>query len=227
MSEELELSFQGNGDTATAGLPNPSSAAGETQPAQPEPAKGNEKPSILTKEDVLQVVQEAMHAFSRQEQSARDKLEARIKTEFERQMGLLQKAGVQPTTEQVEALRNATRANVIEEERERVAKPAAQPAEQRPLDPISAEAQRIIRESGIQLLKDDPEAKTVDRSSPFAFLTSIAKAVEAKKARVEAERTQAARAQTPMMGGSATPGNPIANIKDIDQLYAMARKRQA
>jgi hypothetical protein len=177
----------------------------------------------LTREDVLNILDE----FSRKQQSARDKLEARVKTEFQtefqRQIALLKENGVE-VTPRVEA---AIKADVIQRNTPNFDEPAGSaqaPAQVKAPDKSGDQALGAIddiqseldQEYGITINETDPEAKKLDFSSKRKLLKSYEDALIAKR-----ERLQNPQGRTSGMSSGGTPGNPIASINDPDALYAL------
>lgn len=104
--------------------------------------------------------------------------------------------------------------------------PAAQPGapEAADLDPVNAEALSMMRLAGVTIEDSDPEAKLIDQASPYAFLKSVDKAIEAKRTRLGTaqQSTPAAPAVLPTnLGGGALP-NSIQSINDPTELLKMA-----
>lgn len=214
MQDDGYLSFAGAGETK----PEPSTQdAASTQGAQTqaEPTKPILPEETLTA--IRNVVSETLTNFSKQQQSLRDKQEARIKAEVEKQIKAMQQIGVQPTPEQTATLQEVARKSLLEAP-EAEKPPEKTPDKSAPVNPYTAEAKRLMTEAGITLERGDPEIKGIRQDSPTAYLMSILEAVNAKKARLEAEKKGKAQAATPMMGGNATPGNPLSGITDPREL---------
>lgn len=92
------------------------------------------------------------------------------------------------------------------------------------LDPVNAEALSMMRLAGVTIEDSDPEAKLIDQASPYAFLKSVDKAIEAKRTRLGTaqQSTPAAPAVLPTnLGGGALP-NSIQSINDPTELLKMA-----
>jgi hypothetical protein len=130
--------------------------------------------------------------------------------------------------------------------------PAAPPPEQQPEgstppDPVTAEAWRLMDQSGIDIDDNDPEYSMLDQSSSTAFLSSVRNAINAKRQRTTGlpQQMQQLASQAPtktptsagMNGGKPTntaeglaariadlSKNPSQNWREIDRLSTELRK---
>ena len=218
----------------------PAEAEATATPSAVEAAPGKEASGGgLSADAIRQIVKETMGetltSFRREEQSARDKLENRIKNEVQTTLNRMQKAGLEIT--------DAVRQTVEQDVRSAVdpgdvseAAPAqgqaqeqtSKPATSEPVfDFVNREVAEMEKEFGIGLDPSDPEAEMVDVTAPpRKFLSAYEKALKAKAERVGASETGTPGAGLPQMGGGSTPGNPIAEINDIDVLLARGLEKK-
>lgn len=203
------------------GQPSPE---GRGQPGQggsatpsPEGAGGNASSSGLSVDVIRQVVAEALSDYDRRQQSARDKLEARIQKQVQAQLSVLKQAGIDVTDDlraKVEtAVRSAPEPPASEEPS---AAPGGdgEPAKMTPGDPviefINGQVAQMERDAGLSLDENDPEAAQVDlKAPPYRFLTQYQSALAAKKARLAAEESSSnpPGAALPQMGGDGPPSS--------------------
>lgn len=202
------------------------------QPAQPEPSQVTSAPSNpqpveqtstsadtgLTAEQIRAIIAEetakAIVQANRTAQSLTAKAENRIKTDLQRQLGLLQQAGVQVGTEQAQAIENVIRQQVANEPETTEPTAAAQPqqdTEPAALSPVDTAANAIMDSYGVVIEDTDPEAAMLDMSSERAYLVSVLKAAQVKQART-------ASARMPVGGGVPNSGSPTANLSGRDTL---------
>lgn len=210
-------------------------------PAAPgqQQVSGADQPKYVTLEEAQRLANEAAEAAFRRSQGLYEKgrqgFEARVQAElanFEKVLDLQKKAGMAFTPEQETALRQQAinQAFIGGEQNPPAESPEQPPAQDggeddADLDPVTAEAWRMMEDAGIIIEDDDPEAGTLDQSSPYAFLRSIDKAIEAKRQRTGGQQEPASQARTPTNIGSAgSHPNPVANTNDLDQLWGMAKQ---
>jgi hypothetical protein len=62
-----------------------------------------------------------------------------------------------------------------------------------PTEAITQDALNMMREAGVFVDEFDPEAKTIDFSSPYKFLQSMEKAIQSKQARIASQPGQPGR----------------------------------
>lgn len=170
------------------------------------------------------IAEETARSFEqlrRQQQSSQAKAENRIKQEVQRQLETIRAAGLQPTTDQERAIETAVRNRVAQQDQspEKPDAQSAQPEGISEMDPTDAAAYAMMESLGVELEDHDPEAGTLDRSSPKAYLASMHKALMRKQARLSSSPA----ARTPV-GNGGQPANPILNIDDPTELFRMARK---
>lgn len=198
MTDDKKADFFG----AQAG--QPVNASGENQvPAPQIPAS----PSI-TEEVVRRVVGEALDTFSRTQQSQRDRMEARIKTEVEDRIALLRNSGVNITDDLTRSIQQNVAQKVIADSQQEGSKQAPAPEQgqgstQAP-DPFAhafSVADDWMKETGVIIEESDPEAKSLDFTSPSKFLRTFQAALEAKRQRSNAAVQQRASANTAGVGG--------------------------
>lgn len=172
----------------------------QTQEQQPGQAEAEQSQATvvegsgqgLTEARVRDIVTEAVKGVlvdvERTQQSQRDKLEARVRKEVESRIAALAEAGVEPTEQQKRTIESATRKQIASAE-------AAQPTKAEPEDggddPVTLAANAMMRQAGVEITPDDPEAKPMlTARTPQQFIAATQQAIEAKKARL-AKQTQA------------------------------------
>jgi hypothetical protein len=157
----------------------------------------------------------------RKQQSETAKAEKRIKDTVQQQLAVMRDAGMQVAPDTERAVENIVRKQMTQAETqpEQAAaqpQPQPQPGEQ-PVSALDAAAFAIMDAMGVDLEPEDPEVTTLDRSTPQAYLTSMAKALTAKAARVQTPPS--ARLPAGSGGGPAPTKLP----DDPDELFKMAR----
>lgn len=220
------VQFAGNQETGNL-LPT---LKGQENGQNPVAETANNTPPVLTMDDIQKVVQTEVTKAFQTAQSMQSKMEDRIKKEMQARIDALTSAGIQVTETQKQQLEQQTRKQIVEVETSQ-ASPIApsqgvQPAnDEGTLDPISQEAHRMMKEAGVELYTDDPEAAMVVHDQGiYRFLETTAAAIGAKKTRQSQNNNPLSR--MPAGSGPQKPGNLIANVNDIDTLYSMANKRR-
>jgi hypothetical protein len=211
-------------------LPNGVAAQPAGQPAQPSPAEG--APSTpagqyLTREEFRQEMAQALAEHEREQQSQRDKLENRVKSEIQKTASLLKEVtGADPTPDQLRAIEQQTRQNVNVQTEEPQRPGQDGKAQPESVNPIVAIAQERLKEIGVQLEPTDPEAAELEKfnGTPNQWLRAVEKAANAKKARISQENAPPGARLNTIAGGSPTPGNAISGVKDIGELFRLARQ---
>ena len=94
---------------------------------------------------------------------------------------------------------------------------------------ISAVADGMVKEFGIDVKEDDPEAeiikKVAEDPDPYKYLEGVRQALTAKKERLAKEDTEVNPARITGLGGDGTPSsNPIQEITDPTELWDRAEK---
>jgi len=114
--------------------------------------------------------------------------------QLEKHFELQKAAGVEVTPEQQATMRNAVLLDGIQQEPEKIEPTEGQTPGQAPAqapeqaqDPITQAAWSMMEERKVEILDEDPEAKTLDTSSPYKFLLSLDKAITAKETRLQKE----------------------------------------
>ena len=217
-----------------AGQPaNPSAAWLEGAPK----SEGNNGLPVDALASVVQAaVEKAMEGYTRREQSARDKMEARIKKNVQDTLAAVQGAGIEVTDDLKKAVQARVREQVASETDQPVdftQKPAQAETQKatEPAQPRVAIAKALMDEYGVQLYDNDPETATIDQSSMAAFTRTLTAALEAKKAR-KAQADQAAaqvRAPAAPVGGQHTGlmeqyQKELATTRGVDAVYALKEK---
>ena len=93
--------------------------------------------------------------------------------------------------------------------------PAAEP----PASEAQMRAYGVMDAMGVDIDAADPEAGTIDWSSPE-------KAAKTTRAAIEAKQRRTANAALPVSGGSPV-SNPIAKVTDVNELFRIARQNKA
>ena len=92
---------------------------------------------------------------------------------------------------------------------------------------MSAIAWQMMDDAGIEITDADPEAAALDRSNQMAFLNSMQRAIEAKKARVGGNGVQQPEAPPRVPTGAGVFGSrtvPDYTAMDDDSLWKEATK---
>lgn len=84
------------------------------------------------------------------------------------------------------------------------------------VNPITAEAYRLMATSEIRITDEDPEAKSIGGKTAFEFLSSVNAAIDAKKLRLNLKGTPG---RTPGLSSSTTiAGNSSDGMRGLDTL---------
>lgn len=214
----------------------------DTPSTSPEGAPEKQSQTVLPPEfysKVGEIVKEQLSTYSREQQSQRDKMEARIRRETESRLAAVRNAFGEVTPEQEKAITNATRDQLLNEtpdtsnttpaqgkepEKKGQDQPSTNPLEIAVNNRVNA----LYEKMGLTLEDTDPEAQGIDNTDAFSFVSSVERALEAKKQRLEQSGQPQKPPQTNVHtgGGGNTPVNPIANITDPNQLWEMAKKKR-
>ena len=206
--------------------------------AQPEPSaveqEKGEKPQWLTREDAERLFAERMDAVRKEEQRQRDKLEARVRKQYEALESVSAKISGQPLTDAQKAeLRNEAVAMVTNEEAPaQTEPPKAAPAASDQEDAIIKGIEEVFTELDSWVEETDPEAKALleamKSGNARKILKAAEEAAEAKKARLAGNVVQTPTPtlqHTVLAGNGRPPANPINKINDLDTLWSMSRKK--
>jgi hypothetical protein len=219
-----------------AGQPAQEDQQADVQQEQTQPvdqAQGNQQQAGLKKEEVLDLIKQAiseavpqaLDGFRREEQSQRDKLEKRIKQEVTKKVAALQSVNITPTQEQLQKLTDVATAEVLGEQSQDVLK--TQPAQgekaqeqpkreqQTAIDPVTQMALEYMMQTGVELVEGDPELAIIQKTeNAVEFLTAVKAAVDAKKARL-------AQGRLPLTGGNNASNIPLGrkSIDDFTEAY--------
>ncbi len=174
------------------------------QPSEPSKAQGEGvQPEFLTRTEAETLFKNLENKFVSRTQGLLDSMSSSVQKRVQVDLQALQKvleaqkvAGVEISPEQENALKQQTVMSVLTEEPEAPAEPEpqtippeqGQPGEQKGApDPITQAAWSMMEERKVEILDEDPEAKTLDTSSPYKFLLSLDKAITAKETRLQQE----------------------------------------
>lgn len=203
---------------------------------QPDPIPQQNTPAPLFTDEQISAMQDMIREHSRpiaQEvatnafrgfQSITQKLENRVAAKFTE----LETLGFSLTPEQKNIIRETAKQELANEPENATSQVAPNQTQTPPVDPITvAEAQKLIQKYGVQLENGDPELKNVvdDINQPYEFLKTFEQALTAKKARLVKQQAINDPKNVPSAGQRGAPGNPIANINDMDTLYEMSRRK--
>lgn len=173
----------------------------------------------LTRNEVLQLVKEAEEKAVRRAQGIVTKTDATIRKEVTKLEEQLAKAGVVLDANQKATLEQQVIDRVLTEETSPTngtGQPVVQAVEP-PIDPISQIADQMMKDAGMVVYDDDPEAKLINMSDPYQFIKSLPAAIEAKKARV-ATSVQTNPTITPGVSGGGGLTSPYAGKNGFDLL---------
>jgi len=174
------------------------------QPPEPGKAQGEGvQQEFLTRTEAETLFKNLEDKFVSRTQGLLDSMSNSVQKRVQADLQSLQKvletqkaAGVEITPEQENALKQQTVMSVLTEEPEAPAESEpqtispeqGQPGEQKGApDPITQAAWSMMEERKVEILDEDPEAKTLDTSSPYKFLLSLDKAITAKETRLQKE----------------------------------------
>lgn len=164
----------------------------------------------LRRADIESIVNEVSAKQFQAWQSMLGKQEARLKSEIERTVGLLNKSGVALTPDQMSKVRD----NIVEElksvdvsDKPQAAQPGNRehnPSQPPQMDPISQAAYELMKSENVFIDQSDPEFQNVKTNgTPREFLSSIQEAIDSKKERLT--RPRGAPSASPSL--AATGGN--------------------
>lgn len=190
-------------------------------------APNADEPQFLTRKEADALVQKAVDEAVKRAQSLTDKAESRIKKEFQQRkanldstLKQLKEAGVEITPE----VRQRAEAMLLQDTLAQP-EPAPEPLPQRQpskvaepeLDPVSAQAMRMMQRAGVIIEDNDPEAGEIDQTDPDAFLLSVAKAIVKKQQRTASQPPETPKAPTSAggMGGVTAQATPEDYIKEM------------
>lgn len=168
-----------------AAIPSASAGAGEPS-AQPAAALSPDALKLIG-----DVFEQRLEALTRKQQSANDKLESRISGRFQQQIAALQSAGVTLNQDQTNKLAQQTRTDVLADAVPNQPDNTAQPAQAAQTaaapNPQTAAAWNVMDALGMDIDDEqDPEAKTIDWSSPEKARATTIAAIAAKRQRIAA-----------------------------------------
>ena len=233
MNDTTPVKFQAQPEGQPEGIPTvDTNAQGNEQAdnSQRQPFDIRELESIVEK-----TVSKSLESFSREQQSQRDRMEARIKGEVQKQLNVYQKAGYEVTDDMKEKVESVIRNDIANESRNNGSLPAegqptgkqdqstGNPSEQL----VNAELEELDKQYGVSLNRDDPEAQEIkDNLKPFQFIRAYEQALKAKAERLALpdQTTRTPFQQVHTSGGAGTPGNPLANMTSPDDIWGEVRK---
>lgn len=209
-----------------------------TQEGEGEAQEGEGQREFLTREEAQKLAKDAEETAFRRAQSYFDKAQGSVREKLnalEDAWKIQEAAGITIDEE----TRSKARAQVAQQASvESLAQPTEKPTEQSQAkdarqvggyDPVLEIVLRMQAEAGVEITDEDPEVKMLDNSSAFALVSSLPKAIAAKKARIgtsEGEGEQEPRHITGI--GQGTSANPIASMTSPDDLfreYKRAKRR--
>jgi len=211
------------------GQPEVQSAIQEVD-SQPQPLT-----EVRVQEIVKKSMTESMSEFYRLQKQQMDKQEARIKKDVQSQIEGLKKIGVDVTDEMATNIEKLKRQEIVTEfQNDGLSQEAGQQPtpDQSSTDPVvqaaMKEVESLEKTFGFELNDDDPEAKMVDHSRSYRFVSTYEKAMEAKKERLanEGKLPRDPMAQLPMGIGGSSPGHPLAGMKPMDKFAKAYKERK-
>lgn len=180
----------------------------------PNPSNEGETPTVPSDVVTRKELNEFRAEYDRKIQSATDKAESRLNKQISDKLKQLQAMSPYMTPEQVKTARET----IVQEayvaagnETDISAPPAAQPkmpetvTQPGGLSPDEA-AREIMEAAGVVIEDGDPEAATLNRTSPQAYLLSVRKACQEKNHRIQQAPPQA---RIPTMGGGNVSNNSL------------------
>lgn len=221
----MPAQFTPNGTGEQASTPitaNPSQAEAGAQ------TQANASPQALTPDAIKSLFREELTAFQREQQSQRDKQEARINQRIDDLRKGLAAAGKNLTADEEQKARQAFAQEVQSDSPAATGAPARpggaapeaatteQPAATKPAapNPQTAAAWAVMEGEGLDIEDSDPEAKMIDWTSPQTAYKTTAAAIEAKRKRM-------GNAALPLTGGA--PNNkPLHHGMNASQTLDMA-----
>lgn len=183
------------------------------QPGAGQPQAQTGQPMSLTQEQLATLLEQtkaaAVEEAFRRAQGYYEKGQVKVQERMRQMEATLKAAGVTVDDQTRDRMKQAIAAEVSKEPETPPAgtptgsQQAGQP-EKPPenLDPISTEAYAMQRQAGVFIEDNDPELSMIEQTSPYAFLRSIERAIEAKKARISRQRVMPA---APAIGAGGTP----------------------
>lgn len=190
--------------------PNQSGAqASATQPVNPSQPTGSEagaQSQQASAPDLLSEMKKLFDDFKREQQSQRDKLEARINNRVARP---------EPAAQSAQPSETQSRPAEGTEPPQAAATSSQQPAQE--ANPLDVLANKIMDTEGIDIDQGDPEEKMVDWTNEATVARTLPKAIDAK-------RLRAAAGSLPLTNGTPV-ANPIANITNLDDLWQRSRQK--
>ncbi len=228
------VAFQGGGQPPVQ-TPPPAEPAKE--PAQPEVLtltkdEFENRLSAVKKEAEDAAFKRAQSLIEKTNTTVLKKVQADLKN-LQQSLELQRKAGIEISPQQEEALKTQVISKAFTEgDPLPEPEPPPQPAQPAPgqvpgqpprpgaepeLDPITAEAQRMMQEAGTTIDAGDPELALLNHSSPYQYLRSIEAAIAAKRQRLSSSKTP-----TNLGGMGVHNPNRIQDIKDPHELFKLA-----
>lgn len=217
-----------------------------TDPGQEQPgvAEGDAEPKEgqepITREQLDAELKKVQEQAFREAQSLVDKGDNRVSKEVRERFQALDDRRAEMTAAG-QPVSDEAFARLLEDERLKILAStdgqAAQPGDgedtEALIEDTNRKAQEIWKEVGVTIEKDDPEASSLDFTTPAIFLTTARAAAIVKAARLKgegqpAETPEQIAARIGALGGSGGQSNPIANITDPSTLIKMGldgRKR--
>jgi len=219
--------FQGGGQPLTQ-------PAAPAAPGQPEGGSAAQ-PQYVTLDEAQRIATDAAEEAFRRAQSLYSKgqagFEKKVQADLrnlEKALELQKKAGVTVTPEQENHMRQQVinQAFMDGDQPTQPAAPGAQPAQAgegaEDIDPVTADAWRLMDEAGVTIEDDDPEVALLNQGSPYVFLKSIEAAIAAKRQRLgNTPQPQAQPPRTPTNAGSGgSVGKQPADLKNLDAMWS-------
>lgn len=234
--------------------PADASQGGESTPVNfipdgaPEGSKPQESPSLQEIEARLTQSFEARVAqvkdeIRRETQSLVDKASFRTQEKINNQFRSLEQTvatqksmGIEITDAQVAAMKQKIVTDAMAEEITPT-NPPEKPEKGEVKEPPEIEPEAVnettrkgrekMQATGIVILQGDPEAQLlVTNQGEQAWLTSLDTAIETKRQRILGNQTANTRLPTSAGGSGSYNPNPIENVKDTNELWALSKQKR-
>lgn len=184
-------------------------ASGQTPGAVSSGEQAQGSGDFITREEFVKELRKAQSQFDK----AATSISTKVKAKLDQVEATLKYAGQEVTPE----MRQALRQRIVEDalfEADQPSSPASanQPAQadRGDVGEINAAAFAMMKEAGIHIDENDPEAQSLDQTNAYKFFKSLEVAIEAKK-----QRLASSPKRTPTnLGGSGAP-----TPKATDQAY--------
>lgn len=188
-----------------------------------------EQPSGITREEVQALLDRQYRQLQSLVDKAEDRTVKRVQDRFaqlEDRRKKLEATGTRISDERFQQLKEEEAMKIFSEfDDDKDAQPFVDdgPTEAEK-ERVRLHTERIYKDAGVTIEKEDPEAKELNFDDPYYFLDSLRVAVQKKKARLEGQQKpemspETAAARSPAVGGSGGRSDPLDGITDPKELY--------